>query len=88
MSDWIKALQEVNASLRAARASRAEAVPSGWHTSEQLETVFSLSGSGTARMIREFLAAGRAEKQSFAVVTKTGRILRVPHYRLLKKGKP
>lgn len=78
VNDWQNALAQV-------KGVKADVVPSGWKTARQIaeetKTSYSMSAS---RIVGPLILAGMAECKKFRILTPSGIIRPIPHYRLIK----
>lgn len=73
MSDWASLIAQV-------AESKAEKVPEGFQTREQISKELGLSGSHTREILHRLVSGNRVERRDFSVVV-NGQLRKVPHYR-------
>lgn len=77
ISAWRAALSQMS-------QAKADVVPAGWHTPEELAPSLNFCEEMAKIKCRELVAAGLAERRDFKVAW--GRMIRArPHYRLIAK---
>lgn len=77
MDEWREALREVE-------EEKADPIPKGWETSDQIRAKMGgISRACALRNVRKLMAANRAEVKMFKVfVPGRNALMPVPHYRL------
>ncbi len=64
------------------RQGKADVVPTGWHTREEVQLKMGIGRTGCVCALREMIEAGSAEVRQFRIPNKSGDIKPIPHYRL------
>lgn len=77
MSEWIKAISKLV-------AQKAETVPEGWQTMEEISKEINKSLSQATKKISEMRTHGLVDTQKF-ILCKDGRCYPVQHYKIKKK---
>ena len=75
-NDWITALEDLNRETCV--------VPDGWLTIGAVQKLWAIGEGRARRQMKELIKVGKAEKQSFRMLT-SGVVRFIPHYRLIKK---
>ena len=74
-SEWMEAYRE-------AMEKKVDKIPEGWKTTAEIARELDVQRSAAGEVIRLLLRSGKAKMRSFKVMTETGKIRNVPHYRI------